>query len=194
MAIPSQGLGHPVSPPHSCPTPLHPSALLLGGFSEKRPRMTVFSPEVLSPHKGVRPLFLPWVLGGGCRAHAEAVGVRQDAGGLFPSAPHVHRSGGLLLPQMGKKASQRSWHHPACSEERRSHGSSSVERGVAQGGSLLQDGALAQARGHPSSKMAPCEPLFKEQQDLMGDQQPSAGRKGELWGTPAAMLPGREVG
>lgn len=124
--------------------------------------------------------------GRGCRAHAEVLGVRLDLGSLFPSVPHVHRSGGLLLPQTGTKAPQRSRHRPACCEERRgpSCGGSSVGREVARG------------RGLPSSKMASCETLCKGQQDLMGDWMSLAlaGRRGELWGMPAAMPPGREAG
>lgn len=176
----------PLAPaPHHSPSG-NPSGLSFWGFCEKRPRIIASSPEVLSPHKGVMASSPPPGTGRGCSAHAEVPGVRLDPGSLFPSAPHVHRSGGPLLPQTGKKAPQRSWCHPACCEERRGpgHGGSSVEREVAQG------------RGFPSSKMAPCEPLFKEQQDLVGDQQSpaSAGRMGELWGTPVAMLPGREAG
>lgn len=181
MAVPSQGQGYPAPAPsparpllapalHQSPLG-NPRGLFLGGFQEKkRPRIIVSSPEVFSPHKGVMAPLPSLGAGSGRRAHAEELGVRLDLGSLFPSAPHVHRSGGLLLPQKCPTKELA----PSCllwGEETRSpgRGGSPVGREVVWGDGL------------PFSRMAPCEPLCEGQQDLAGDKDvPSLGWK-EGW-------------
>ena len=186
MPIPSWGLGHPAPAPspllslllHTAPLQVTPRACFLGASRKKRLGIIVPSPEVLSPHEGV---VAPFPSVGAGRAHEAGVGL--ELGSLCPSAPRVHRRGGFLLPQQGPT---RSWCHPTCCGERRGPGCGgfSVRREVGWG------------RGLPCSKMAPCEPLCEGQQDVAGEQQSpaSSGRRGGLWGAPAAVLPGREAG
>lgn len=114
----------------------------------------------------------------GCGAHTEGKGSDWICGACFPLLPTFTEVEGFSCP---KNAPQRSCCRPTCCEERRScgPGGSSVGMEVGRG------------RGLHCSKMAPCETLCEGQQDLTGDwMSPAlAGRRGELWGTPAAMLP-----
>lgn len=91
-----------------------PLWLILGacGFPwKKRPRIEayVISSDFVFLQEGLWPFVFF-----GCQAGTGAI-----CGSLFPSTPHVQRSEGISLPQMGRKASQRRCRHPTCCEEQR---------------------------------------------------------------------------